>query len=178
LKLLESMLADETSAQKLSKKELLDLDREREKLEKSLGGIKAMSGVPDALFVIDVGHEYIAVAEANRLGIPVVGVVDSNCKPDGVDYVIPGNDDAIRAIRLYAQSAADAVVEGASQREIAVSASDDEFVEVKDETAKVKVLAKKRTATGEVTEESEADSAPKAKRKPRAGTSRGKKSEA
>jgi len=178
LKLLESMLADETSAQKLSKKELLDLDREREKLEKSLGGIKAMSGVPDALFVIDVGHEYIAVAEANRLGIPVVGVVDSNCKPDGVDYVIPGNDDAIRAIRLYAQSAADAVIDGASQREIAVGASDDEFVEVKEEAAKVKVVAKKRTAAGEVTEESEAVAAPKAKRKPRSSGGRTKKSEA
>jgi len=178
LKLLESMLADETSAQKLSKKELLDLDREREKLEKSLGGIKAMSGVPDALFVIDVGHEYIAVAEANRLGIPVAGVVDSNCKPDGVDYVIPGNDDAIRAIRLYAQSAADAVIEGASQREIAVAASDDEFVEVKEEAAKVKVVAKKRTAAGEVTEESEAEAAPKAKRKPRSSGGRTKKSEA
>ena len=177
LKLLESMLADETSSQKLSKKELLDLDREREKLEKSLGGIKAMSGVPDALFVIDVGHEYIAVAEANRLGIPVVGVVDSNCKPDGVDYVIPGNDDAIRAIRLYAQSAADSVIEGASQREIAVSTSDDEFVEVKEESAKVKVVAKKRTAAGEVKEESEADAAPKAKRKPRTVAARGKKTE-
>jgi small subunit ribosomal protein S2 len=178
LKLLESLLADETSSQKLSKKELLDLDREREKLEKSLGGIKAMPGVPDALFVIDVGHEYIAVSEANRLGIPVVGVVDSNCKPDGVDYVIPGNDDAIRAIRLYAQSAADAVIEGASQREIGESASDDEFVEVKEESAKVKVVAKKRTAAGEVTEESEAEAAPKAKRKTRTATPRTKKPEA
>src|SRR3990167_6585853 len=101
--MLESVLADETSRQKLSKKELLTLDRERVKLEKSMGGIKEMSGLPDAIFVVDVGHEYIAVSEANKLNIPVVGVVDSNCKPDGVDYVIPGNDDAIRAIQLYAQ---------------------------------------------------------------------------
>src|SRR3989344_2016764 len=95
--------------QKLSKKELLTLDRERVKLEKSLGGIKEMSGLPDAVFVIDVGHEYIAVSEAKKLNIPVVAVVDSNCKPDGVDYVIPGNDDAIRAIQLYARAAADAI---------------------------------------------------------------------
>jgi small subunit ribosomal protein S2 len=170
LKLLESMLADETSAQKLSKKELLTLDRERAKLEKSLGGIKNMPGVPDALFVIDVGHEYIAVSEAGKLDIPVVAVVDSNCKPDGVSHLIPGNDDAIRAIRLYAQAAADAVIDGAANREIAVAAADDEFVEVRDEPAKVKVVAKKKTAEGtEITEESEAEAAPTAKRKPKAG---------
>lgn len=174
LKMLESTLADDTNSKKLSKKELLTMDREREKLEKSLGGIKDMGGVPDALFVVDVGHEYIAVTEAGKLNVPVVGVVDSNCKPDGVEYVIPGNDDAIRAIRLYAAAAADAVIEGASQRDIAHATGDDEFVEVKDEPAKVKVATKKKTADGGVTEETEAEAAPKPKRaakpKGKAGT--------
>jgi small subunit ribosomal protein S2 len=172
LKLLESTLADETSSEKLSKKELLNMDREREKLEKSLGGIKDMGGVPDALFVIDVGHEYIAITEAGKLSIPVAGVVDSNCKPDGVDYVIPGNDDAIRAIRLYAATAADAIIEGASQRDIAHASGDDEFVEVKDEPAKIKVVAKKKTAEGEVTEETQVEAAPKPQRpaRPKAKT--------
>ena len=103
-----------------------------------------MPGLPDALFVIDVGHEYIAVSEANKLGIPVVGVVDSNCKPDGVDYVIPGNDDAIRAIRLYAQAAGDAVIDGRSQAEISMNKDEEDFVEVKDEPIKVKVAPKRR----------------------------------
>ncbi len=145
LKTLENIL-NEGSLGKLSKKEVLTLDRERQKLEKSLGGIKDMVALPDALFVIAVAHEYIAVAEANRLGIPVVGVVDSNCKPDGVDYMIPGNDDAIRAIRLYAQAAADAVIEGRAAREAAMPATEEEFVEVKEEP-KVKVTAKKRAVS-------------------------------
>ena len=97
---------------KLTKKEALGLKREMEKLEKVLGGIKNMKGLPDALFVIDVGHEDIAVNEANKLGIPVFGIVDTNNSPDGIDYVVPGNDDAIKAIRLYAQGIADAVIEG------------------------------------------------------------------
>ena len=146
LKMLESVLADSTSAQKLSKKEILTLSREREKLEKSLGGIKEMSGLPDALFVVDVGHEYISVSEANKLNIPVVGVVDSNCKPDGVDYVIPGNDDAIRAIQLYANAAADAILIGKEQRQAALVSGDEEFVEVKEEPAKIKVVARKKPA--------------------------------
>ena len=146
LKMLESVLADSTSAQKLSKKEILTLSREREKLEKSLGGIKEMSGLPDALFVVDVGHEYISVSEANKLNIPVVGVVDSNCKPDGVDYVIPGNDDAIRAIQLYANAAADAILIGKEQRQAALVSGDEEFIEVKEEPAKIKVVAKKKPA--------------------------------
>jgi small subunit ribosomal protein S2 len=146
LKMLESILADETSSQKLSKKELLDLDRERVKLEKSLGGIKEMSGLPDAVFVVDVGHEYIAVSEAKKLNIPVVGVVDSNCKPDGVDYVIPGNDDAIRAIQLYARAAADAILVGREQHQATIVSGDDEFVEVKEEPAKIKIVAKKKMA--------------------------------
>ena len=187
LKMLESVLADETSSQKLSKKELLTLDRERAKLEKSLGGIKEMSGLPDALFVVDVGHEYIAVSEANKLGIPVVGVVDSNCKPDGVDYVIPGNDDAIRAIRLYAQAAADALIAGQAQRQEALISSDEEFIEVKEEPAKIKVVAKKKPAMaaseegapeGEPAEAEAAQPDAKAKRgtraKPKSG-GRGKK---
>jgi small subunit ribosomal protein S2 len=158
LKMLESVLADDTSSKKLSKKELLTLDRERVKLEKSLGGIKEMSGLPDAVFVIDVGHEYIAVSEANKLNIPVVGVVDSNCKPDGVDYVIPGNDDAIRAIQLYAHAAADAILAGQEQRQATIVSGDDEFIEVKEEPAKIKVIAKKKpmVAHAEATAEPEA----------------------
>ncbi len=158
LKMLESVLADDTSSKKLSKKELLTLDRERVKLEKSLGGIKEMSGLPDAVFVIDVGHEYIAVSEANKLNIPVVGVVDSNCKPDGVDYVIPGNDDAIRAIQLYAHAAADAILAGQEQRQATIVSGDDEFIEVKEEPAKIKVTAKKKpmAAHDEATAEPEA----------------------
>jgi small subunit ribosomal protein S2 len=152
LKSLETTLADETSKQKLSKKELLDMDREREKLERSLGGIKDMPGLPDAIFLIDVGHEYIAISEANKLGVPVVGVVDSNCKPDGVDYIIPGNDDAIRAIRLYAAAAADAILQGRGQVDVAdMGSDDDEFVEVKDEP-KVKVAAKRRPKSDVATE--------------------------
>ena len=168
LKMLESILADETSRQKLSKKELLTLDRERVKLEKSLGGIKEMSGLPDAIFVVDVGHEYIAVSEAKKLNIPVAGVVDSNCKPDGVDYVIPGNDDAIRAIQLYARAAADAILVGRERHQAAIVSGDDEFVEVKEEPAKIKVVAKKKlvapseiasdeTATVDVTTEETAE---------------------
>lgn len=147
LKSLETLLQEESSTQKLNKKELLGLERERLKLERSLGGIKDMTGLPDALFVIDVGYEYIAVAEANKLDIPVVGVVDSNCRPDGADYVIPGNDDAIRAIRLYVQSAADAILAGRDQSSVAVAAGDDEFVEVKgDEAAKISVAVKQKPA--------------------------------
>jgi small subunit ribosomal protein S2 len=143
LRQLESLLQDENSSQRLVKKELLTLDRERIKLERSLGGIKNMSGLPDALFVIDVGHEYIAVAEANKLNIPVVGVVDSNCHPDGVDYIIPGNDDAIRAIRLYANAAADAILAGKEKTKQPLSTDDDDYVEVQEES-KIKVSTKKK----------------------------------
>ncbi len=108
---LEAMQAD-GGFDRLSKKEALGLTREHEKLEKSMGGIKHMERLPDALFVVDVGHERIAVAEANKLGIPVVAVVDSNNTPDGVDYVVPGNDDAIRAIQLYANAISGAVADG------------------------------------------------------------------
>jgi small subunit ribosomal protein S2 len=177
LKSLETILADDTNAKKLSKKELLDMDREREKLERSLGGIKDMPGLPDAIFLIDVGHEYIAISEANKLGVPVVGVVDSNCKPDGVDYVIPGNDDAIRAIRLYAGAAADAILEGRGQVDFTGLGDDEEFVEVKDD-AKVKVAAKRRpksdaTVEAEVVADQEAVAAPAAPKRPARGKPRG-----
>jgi len=108
---LETMMSD-GGFDRLSKKEALGLTREHEKLEKTMGGIKHMERLPDALFVVDVGHERIAVAEANKLGIPVVAIVDSNNTPDGVDYVVPGNDDAIRAIQLYAGAMSGAVTDG------------------------------------------------------------------
>ncbi|MBY4675643.1 30S ribosomal protein S2 [Marinobacterium arenosum] len=127
---LESQSQDGTF-EKLTKKEALMRQREMEKLERSIGGIKEMGGLPDALFVIDVDHERIAVNEANKLGIPVIGVVDTNSNPDGIDYVIPGNDDALRAIQIYVKGAADACVEGAS-----VAGGDkNEFVEVEEQDA-------------------------------------------
>ncbi|MCX7627667.1 MAG: 30S ribosomal protein S2 [Methylophilaceae bacterium] len=132
---LETLLS-EGGADHLSKKEALHLKREMEKLERSIGGIKEMGGLPDALFVIDVGHESGAVTEANKLGIPVIGVVDTNNSPDGVAYVIPGNDDSSRAIRLYARGVADAILEGRAQSlaEVvkAVGGGEEEFVEVED----------------------------------------------
>jgi len=115
--------------ERLTKKEVLTLRREREKLERSFGGIKAMGGLPDALFVIDVGHEKIAVHEANKLGIPVIAVVDTNCSPEGVQYMIPGNDDAMRAAQLYAAAMADAVLEGKASMP-ALPEGEDEFVEL------------------------------------------------
>lgn len=120
--------------EKITKKEALMRTRMMEKLEKSVGGIKDMGGLPDALFVIDVDHERIAIQEANKLGIPVIGVVDSNSNPDGIDYVIPGNDDAIRAIKLYATAAADAVLEGKQQSKTSAT-NKDEFVEVEGDAA-------------------------------------------
>ena len=113
--------------ERLTKKEVLMRTRMKDKLENSIGGIKDMNGLPDILFVIDVDHERIAINEANKLGIPVVGIVDTNSNPDGVDYVIPGNDDSIRAIKLYAASIANAVLEGKAQS--AKVSSKDEFVE-------------------------------------------------
>ncbi|MBV6422491.1 MAG: hypothetical protein NAOJABEB_00272 [Steroidobacteraceae bacterium] len=114
---------------KRGKKEATQLRREMDKLERSLGGIKDMESLPDALFVIDVGHENIAIHEARKLGIPVVAIVDTNCSPDGIDFVVPGNDDAMRAIQLYASGIADAVLEGkASVPQVAVG--EDEFVEL------------------------------------------------
>jgi small subunit ribosomal protein S2 len=128
LKDLETMSEDGT-LDRLSKKEALMRRREMAKLEQSLGGIKDMKGIPDALFIIDVGHEKIAVAEAKKLGIPVIGVVDTNNSVNGIDYVIPGNDDAIRAIQLYVQGAADAVINGKGSS-LQPAAAGDDFVEV------------------------------------------------
>jgi small subunit ribosomal protein S2 len=127
---LDAQSADGTF-EMLTKREALQRSRILEKLESSLGGIKDMGGLPDALFVVDVMHEHIAVTEANKLGIPVFGIVDTNSDPDGVDYVIPGNDDAIRAIRLYVTAVADAIQTGRDNASGKVSA--DEFVEVEDE---------------------------------------------
>ena len=127
LKDMQAMIEDK-SIDKLSKKEALQFQRELAKLERSLGGIKDMSALPDAMFVIDVGYHKIAITEAAKLGIPVIAVVDTNHNPERVQYVIPGNDDSARAIRLYARGLADAVLEGRSQviRELV----SDEFVEV------------------------------------------------
>jgi small subunit ribosomal protein S2 len=122
-------LAASGALEKRGKKEATQLRREMDKLERSLGGIKHMDSLPDALFVVDVGHENIAVHEAQKLGIPVVAVVDTNCSPDGIDYVIPGNDDAMRAIQLYAAGIADAVLEG-KESVPQVSVGEDEFVEL------------------------------------------------
>ena len=128
LKDLEAMLGDVNS--KLTKMEARVLQREFDKLDRSLGGIKDMSALPDALLVIDVGYQKVAVTEANKLGIPVIGVVDTNNSPLGIDYIIPGNDDSNRAIRLYARGMADAVLEGRSQVISEILGEGEEFVEV------------------------------------------------
>jgi len=133
LKDLETM-AEDGSLEKLTKKEGLNLQRETEKLQRSLGGIKDMGSLPDALFVIDVGYHKGAIAEARKLGIPVIAVVDTNHNPEGIDYVIPGNDDSSRAIRLYARGVADAILEGRSQV-IQDIVSSEEFVEVDDDNS-------------------------------------------
>ena len=130
-----AQMAQDGSLERISKKEALGIQRGRQKLERSLGGIQDLASLPDALFVIDVGYQKGAIAEARKLGIPVVGVVDTNHSPDGIDYVIPGNDDSSRAIRLYARGIADAVLEGRTQAvEEVVAASRDEFVEVDEES--------------------------------------------
>jgi small subunit ribosomal protein S2 len=135
LKDLEAMTED-GSLEKLSKKEGLMYSRELEKLKRSMGGIKDMGGVPDAIFIIDVGYHKIAVTEAKKLGIPIVGVVDTNNSMDGVDYIIPGNDDSTRAIRLYARGVADAILEGKSAVIAEMVAPGEELVEVTEDEAK------------------------------------------
>ena len=148
LKNLDKM-TEEGGFEGLTKKEILGLTREAEKLEKSLGGIKDMGSIPDALFVVDVGHEEIAIREAKKLGIPVVGVVDSNCSPDLVDYVIPGNDDAIRAVSLYTSFMAEAVLDGkASLPEVALS--DDEFIELDEDGKPTKRNVKKNKISDKI----------------------------
>ena len=130
LKEMETM-AEDGSLEKLGKKEALMMQRELVKLQKSIGGIKEMNTLPDALFVIDVGYHKIAISEANKLNIPVIAVVDTNHSPDGIDYVIPGNDDSSSAIRLYARGVADSILEGRSQfvEDIIAATSEDEFIE-------------------------------------------------
>jgi len=154
-------LAASQNYEKINKKEILQLSREQEKLEKTLGGIKEMGGLPDVLFVIDVGYEKIAVQEAAKLGIPVVGIVDTNNSPDNIDYIVPGNDDSMRAIKLYTRMVADAVLEG--KQSITVADAEGELIEVEVDASSVatksavKVTAKK--ATPEVKVDSEAAAA-------------------
>ena len=161
LKELEDMAANNSYDVK-NKKEILNLQREQEKLEKTLGGIKEMGGLPDALFVIDVGYEKIAVQEATKLGIPVVGVVDTNNSPDGIEYVVPGNDDSMRAIKLYTRLAAQSIND--AKATMVVAAGDDELIEVEEDdsaaadepkakAAPKKVSVKTKTKTEEATEE-------------------------
>jgi len=159
LKDLETM-SEDGSFDRISKKERLMLTREKEKLERSLGGIKDMRGIPDAMFVVDVGHEKIAISEARKLGIQVVGVVDTNNSVEGVDYVIPGNDDAIRAIQLYVESAADAIETGKLSVAHAVADSTDEFVELNEEGATRPARKKAKAPARKVTVKKKA--APKA----------------
>ncbi|RLJ65128.1 30S ribosomal protein S2 [Sulfurisoma sediminicola] len=132
------LMKEDGSFERLTKKEALTMSREMAKLQKSIGGIKSMNGLPDAIFVIDVGYHKIAITEAAKLGIPVVGIVDTNHSPEGIGYVIPGNDDSSSAIRLYARGVADAILEGRSQsisEVVQQLAGDDEFVEVEEEAA-------------------------------------------
>lgn len=145
LKELEEITSDEARGD-YTKKEILGLSRERDKLERTLGGIKDMESLPDAVFVVDVGHEEIAVREAAKLGIPIVAVVDTNSSPDEIDYVVPGNDDAMGAIRLYAHGAAEAVLEGKSSIPD-VPVGDDEFVEL-DAEGRPKVAGSRRPGMG------------------------------
>ena len=152
-------MAEEGGFEGLTKKEILGLSREQEKLEKSLGGIKDMKSLPDVLFVVDVDHEDIAIREARKLGIPVVAVVDTNCAPDGVDYVIPGNDDAMRAIQLYSALVADAVLEGRSSLP-EVALGEDEFVEL-DAEGNVKKASAKKKASKKTAKKTAKKAAPK-----------------
>ena len=150
LRELEAQQTDGTF-DKLTKKEALMRSRDMDKLERSIGGIKDMGGLPDALFVVDVDHERIAITEANKLGIPVIGIVDTNSNPDGVDYVIPGNDDAIRAIKLYVTAVADACLEGRAEAGEVV-ATKDEFVEVEEAVAAAEPAAETQAESGAETE--------------------------
>ena len=151
LKDIEEM-AEDGRAEKLTKKERLNLDREHNKLMKNLAGIKDMGGLPDMLFIIDVRKEEIAVKEANRLNIPVVAVVDTNCSPEGIDHVIPGNDDALRAIRLFASRIADAIIEGRNTGTEGMTSEDAELVAAEEGATEAKAAEK------EVTDKAETDS--------------------
>jgi len=127
------MLSTDGTFEKLTKKEALSLQRDLDKLEASLGGIKDMGGLPDAIFVVDVDYENIAITEARKLGIPVIGIVDTNSSPDGIDYVIPGNDDAIRSIKLFVSSLADAAISGKEKRDGVMRP--DDFIEIEESPA-------------------------------------------
>ena len=143
-------MAEEGGFEGLTKKEILGLTRETEKLEKSLGGIKDMGSIPDAIFVIDVNYEEIAILEAKKLGIPVVAIVDSNCSPDLIDYVIPGNDDAMKAISLYCSCAADAVMQGKESISVP-EMSDDEFIELDEDGKPTKKKAQENNISKKIT---------------------------
>jgi len=149
LKELEEM-AENKNYEKINKKEILQLSREQDKLEKTLGGIKDMGGLPDVLFVIDVGYEKIAVQEATKLGIPVVGIVDTNNSPDEIEYIVPGNDDSMRAIKLYTRLVADAVIDG-KKSIVTGGDGEDELIEVESDEPEVTARA---TAAASVQEES------------------------
>jgi small subunit ribosomal protein S2 len=164
-------MAANQNYEKINKKEILQLSREQEKLEKTLGGIKEMGGLPDVLFVIDVGYEKIAVQEAAKLGIPVVGVVDTNNSPDNIDYIVPGNDDSMRAIKLYTRLVADAVLDG--KQSIAVGADgEEELIEVENDASQVtpkpavKVTSKKAAAEVKVAGKAADSEATAAEEKP------------
>ncbi len=150
LKELEDMFEDGSIEHRFNKKEALGLSREKAKLERSLGGIKNMNGLPDVLFVVDTGHESIAIAEAGKLGIPVVGVVDTNNDPDDIDYIIPGNDDAIRAIQLYVQGVSAAVLEGrASAAHLGAESAAEEKAKLKSKRKEKKVVEADSSEQGE-----------------------------
>ena len=162
LKELEDMAAS-NSYEKINKKEILNLSREQDKLDKTLGGIKEMGGLPDVLFVIDVGYEKIAVLEAAKLGIPVVGIVDTNNSPDNIEYIVPGNDDSMRAIKLYTRMVADAVLEG--KQSIVTAAGEAELIEIDDAAApvvksSVKVTSKKAAAEAPASAKEKSSDAP------------------
>jgi len=163
LKELEAAESDGTF-EKLVKHEVMNLRRERDKLEASLGGIKDMNRLPDALFVVDIGHEDIAVKEAKKLGIPVIAVVDTNYDPNLVDYAIPGNDDAIRAVQLYAGAAADAVLEGKAAMPSAATVREEDFAgaEGDDKKSARRAPAKKAAAPAQAEEAAPAAEAPAA----------------
>lgn len=162
LKHLEELITNEEVTAKMTKKERLNLHREKDKLSAALEGIKNMGGLPDALFVIDVNHEKIAVQEAKRLGIPVIGIVDTNSNPDGVDYLVPGNDDALRAIRLYCKTAADTIIEARNVLELI--AAKKEIKEEQPSTVK-KVVKKKKAAAKKVTKKTKATKKVESKKK-------------
>ncbi|RLA10817.1 MAG: 30S ribosomal protein S2, partial [Gammaproteobacteria bacterium] len=159
LKELEEMSQSKTY-EKINKKEILQLSREQNKLDKTLGGIKDMGGLPDVLFIVDVGYENIAVLEASKLGIPVVGIVDTNNSPDKIDYIVPGNDDSMRAIKLYTKMVADAILVG-KESIVAEINSNDEMIELKEEETgipgkpSVKISTKKSAPAAKTTKPAE-----------------------